>query len=94
MIKGFYTEIAASTTVSGQTDILHSDAKSIAVTNRHASNFVRVGFGETEELAESAAASGCPILAGQTVELQIPGAMRYASFLGDTGTVNTFVRQQ
>lgn len=84
---------SATTTVTGQSEAIATGATRLRVRNLDATNYGKVAFGTSAANAESNAANGVAIEAGQVETLGIPAAATHYAWLGDTGTVPLNVTQ-
>ena len=61
--------------------------------NLDATNFGRIGFGETLAEAETAAATGMRVMPDTAELIGIPRGALYYAWVGDTGTVSLHIIQ-
>jgi len=92
-VSSYTGDKSATTTVTGQSTSIASGALLARVSNLDATNFVRVAFGASSSAAESNAASGITIEAGQSLVLGIPSDATHIAYVGDTGNVTINVAQ-
>jgi hypothetical protein len=93
-VPSSYTgNVSATTTVTGQSGALASGATKLRVRNLDATNYGLVAFGTSASDAETNAANGVAIEAGQVEVLGIPTTATHYAYLGDTGTVTLNLTQ-
>jgi len=85
--SSYASDLSATTTVTGQSVAIASDAARIRFKNKDATNFVSVAFGTSASDAETNAANGIEISAGEVEFLGVPELATHFAYLGDTGTV-------
>ena len=79
--------VTATTTVSGQSGALASGATKMRVRNLDATNYGLFAFGTSASDAETNAANGVAIEAGQVEVVGVPALATHYAYLGDTGSV-------
>lgn len=85
--------VTATTTVSGQSAAIATGASKLRVRNLDATNYGLIAFGTSAAEAETNAANGCAIEAGQKEIIGIPSSATYFAYLGNTGTVTLNIQQ-
>ena len=78
---------SATTTVTGQSEAIATGASKLRVRNLDATNYGLIAFGTSAGDAETNAANGVAIEAGQVETLGIPKNATHYAWLGNTGTV-------
>ncbi len=93
-IPSSYTgNLSATIIVTGQNVAIASGATKLRVRNLDATNYGLVAFGTSAADAETNAASGLAIEAGDMEILGIPADATHFAYLGDTGTVTLNIQQ-
>lgn len=85
--------VSATTTVTGQSVALATGASKLRIRNLDATNYGKVSFGTSAANAESNAANGAAVEAGDVEVLGVPSAATHFAYVGDTGTVTLNIQQ-
>lgn len=78
---------SATTSVSGQSEALATDAAILRVENLDGTNYGLIAFGTSAGSAETNAANGVAVGFSKTEYVGVPDLATHYAWLGDTGTV-------
>lgn len=84
---------SATTTVTGQSEALATNASKLRICNLHATNYGLVAFGTSAADAETNAANGFAIEAGAVEVFGVPKNATHYAWLGHTTTVELNIVQ-